>query len=94
MGVGVPCRFLQDGRLFSCPMAALVHIFNDRYGFEIVPDEGVDIHSPSATGRRIIAKLYRPLETCRWCTSRFSHYLWELSNDVPEDWDTETQKAR
>ena len=84
------CPFLRDGRLYTCWMSALVHYFNDRFGCQIPADEGIDIHSQSVTGRKILWRLSRPIETCRWCAYEFVPFPWARSGRMPEDWDAIT----
>ena len=63
------CPFLQAGRLYTCAMPALVGYFNQRFGYQITANEGMDIHAPAVTGRAILRQLDQPIETCRWCSS-------------------------
>lgn len=86
------CPFLRDGRLYTCATAALVHYFNERFGCKITADEGIDIHSNSASGRGILRRLSRPIDTCKWCSYDFVPFSWEVSNRVSEDWDTEVNR--
>jgi hypothetical protein len=85
------CPLLRDGRIYNCPMSALVHYFNEQFGYQISADAGFDIHSPSASGRAILRKLRQPIDTCKWCSYDYSPFEWINSNRnsrLPEDWDT------
>lgn len=81
------CPFLQEGRLYTCALPALVHYFNERFGQTIAADEGINIHSGSITGGEILRQLQKPIETCKWCSYDFVDSKWDVSKRVPEDWD-------
>lgn len=84
--------FLQNGRVYTCGMAALVHHFNNKFDYRITPDEGIDIYSPATTGKKILKKLNRPIDTCKWCSYDFVPHPWQPSNRVPEEWNADVHR--
>jgi hypothetical protein len=78
--------FLQNGRLYTCPKAALVHYFNKEFGVEIPADSGVNIHSPNTSARKIVSYIDKPIETCQWCTYDLPHFPWSSGKDSVHSW--------
>ena len=85
------CPFLQNGRLYTCAMPALVHYFNERFGHAIPEDGGIDIHEDPLTGRAILRKLLQPIETCKWCSYDFPSFKWDVSSRTAEEWETDVR---
>lgn len=52
-------------------------------------DEGIDIYSPSISGREVLMRLNKPIDTCKWCSYDIVPFAWETSNRVLEEWDAE-----
>lgn len=88
------CLYLQDGRLYPCAMSALVHYFNESFGYKITADKGINIHSNFTSGRKVLMKLSKPIDTCKWCSYKSVRFAWETSNRVPDDWDTEAHRTK
>ena len=88
------CRFLQDGHLYPCAKPALVHYFNESFDLKVTADEGIDIYSPSLSGREVLMRLNKPIDTCRWCSYDLVPFAWETSNRVVEDWDAEAHREK
>lgn len=86
------CPFLRNGRLYSCCIPPLIHYFNEKFGYKITADEGINIHSTLLSGRGILRKLGRPIDTCKWCSYDFVPFTWEVSNQVPEEWVAEAHR--
>ena len=84
------CPFLHEGKLYTCMMPALVHYFNDAFGYQISTDGGIDIHQ-KVTGKQIVEHLSKPIETCRWCSHHFTPFTWGISRKLIEDWATENE---
>jgi hypothetical protein len=80
------CPFLQSGRIYTCPKAALVHYFNKEFGIEIVADPGIDIHSPHVSARKILNYINGPIETCRWCMYDYVQLPWSAGKDLVHSW--------
>jgi MoaA/NifB/PqqE/SkfB family radical SAM enzyme len=81
------CPLLKQGRIYTCPMPAYVNYFNKSFNYRIAVDGGIDIHSKSISGLKILRKLNRPIETCRWCSHDIVQFPWATSNRLPADWD-------
>jgi hypothetical protein len=86
------CPFLCNGHLHICVVPALAHYFNDRFGCRIPEHPGIDLHSPSVSGRRVQAFLSRSLPTCKFCACNYAHFHWSTSNYVQQEWDAESMK--
>ena len=91
-GLGYYCRFLRDGRLYPCAMAAMAGDFNDRFGYTMAIDEGIDIHARGVTARSILHDLGRPMESCRWCATIATERPWASGECQPEDWDASSRR--
>ena len=70
------CPFLQAGRLYPCGLPALAHYFNAKFAARIPEAEGIDIHAPGLTGRKILRQLNRPARTCAWCAETPVAFPW------------------
>lgn len=70
------CPFLQAGRLHPCGLPALAHHFNAKFGANVSGDEGIDLHAPGLTARKILRRLDRPVPTCAWCSETPSPFPW------------------
>ena len=88
----IDCPFLQDGRIYHCAKGALIHNFNREFCRQITPDQGINIHSPGMSGRRILRWLRKPSETCRFCSYEFVPFNWGVSNRLAEEWDAVAEK--
>ncbi len=86
------CPFLQNGYIYPCAMPALVHYFNDKFGYKIDSATGIDLYSSDLTGNEIIKRLNTPFETCKWCSTQFIPYSWSVSSKTPQEWDVEFYK--
>ncbi len=60
------CLIIRDYKLFHCPFAAYVYIFNKKYGANISEESGIDIRTNSP--KTIFKYLRKPIDTCRFCT--------------------------
>jgi hypothetical protein len=86
------CPLLKEGRLYTCGLSAYVHYFNESFGYQIIPDSGINIHSHRVSGKSILRQLNRPLETCRWCSYDLVPFPWALSKRTPAEWDARTHR--
>jgi hypothetical protein len=82
------CPFLRDGHLYTCAMPALIHYYNNRFGYQIPADRGINIHSQSVSGKGILQYLNKPTVTCKWCSYDFVPFPWSALKGNPshEDW--------
>jgi len=83
---------LKDGRLYTCPMPAYIHYFNESFNYQIEADKGIDIHSQNISGSWILRELNKPIETCKWCAYDYVPYTWSRSNNLATDWDAAEQR--
>ncbi len=83
------CPFLRNGRIYTCAIPALVPFFNDRFGYDIPTDPGINVHSPTTTGHRVLEYLEKPIETCRWCSYDLPSFPWQVSKRNIEEWDAQ-----
>jgi organic radical activating enzyme len=86
------CPFLYNGHIYVCAPSALTNYFNNYFGNKIPIVKGYNIHSPFASGRKILQYLGKPIQTCKWCSCETVTFPWTRSNLLPNDWDAETQK--
>ncbi len=87
------CMFLKDGCLYTCQMPAHIKYFNKRFGYEVADDSGVNIHSRWMYGQRILWRLRKPMETCRWCSYDTVFFPWEgAGGKTAAEWDAAEPK--
>ena len=78
------CRIIKDDRLYMCSVSAFVDKYNARFNTDIPRSEGLDLYN--CTTGELLEFLKRPVETCRYCTSK-NHYLdWSTGKAEREDW--------
>lgn len=91
------CPFLQAGRLYLCGMPALIHYFNAKFDARIPAAEGIDIHAPGLTGRKMLRRLNRPVRTCAWCAETPVAFPWTRRGPETElraaDWDVNPREG-
>jgi hypothetical protein len=75
-------------------MSALVGYFNEQFGHRIPVDGGIDIHAPGTSGRAILRRLNRPIETCKWCSPDGISFPWSTSSRLPGEWDAGAFRKR
>lgn len=80
------CPFLQNGHLYPCSQPALVHYFNKRFNYNIPTDGGIDIHSHSLSGRKVLQLLSRPVPACKYCSYDYVSFPWVKSSLMLEEW--------
>lgn len=81
------CPFLRDGHIYTCATPALIHYYNDHFGYQIPGDRGINIHSQSLSGKGILRYLNKPIVTCRWCSYGFVPFPWTLNcPPIFKDW--------
>lgn len=71
------CPYLKSGRLYVCVLPAVFHYYNQRFGKNIPIDAGIDIYDPALDGQKILERLNKPVETCRFCTCAVQIHRWE-----------------
>lgn len=85
------CPFLENGRIYTCAMTALVHYFNDRFGHKIPADKGINIHSRFVSGKQILRHLNQPVITCKWCAYDLLPFPWAHGKLKAEEWAADAQ---
>lgn len=73
------CPFLKDSHLHVCALPATVRYFNNKFGYTVPTDTGIDIFDPTIDGDRILELLETPIETCRFCACRYEAKPWEVA---------------
>ncbi|MCR5128367.1 MAG: radical SAM protein [Lachnospiraceae bacterium] len=86
------CTFLREGTISNCIMPYILPKYSEIFGKEMTAgeDDIIDIYDPEIDGLKILEKLYRPMECCRYCnTSNPSVFPWETAPRTKariEDW--------
>lgn len=76
---------LRNGRMYTCPKATYIDIYNFYYGMNIPMDKGVDIYKH--TGRQIVKYLAKPINACKYCMYCVMQRDWKVSLKAKEEWD-------
>ena len=80
------CRFLRNGRLYKCPVAALAYQYDACFGEDLLPREaGIDIGASDFHEQAL--RLCEPVKLCRYCAEQPRLQAWKVSTQ-PEagDW--------
>ena len=85
------CPYLRDGRLYTCAQAYHIRDFVQaarRAGRVVadVVDEGLDLHDPALTGKKILHALMTPGPVCRLCAAQMRLMLWSNGSKDVRDW--------
>jgi hypothetical protein len=87
---GAPCAGFRNGHISYCEVALFVGNLNKKFGLSLPEYGGIDIHTPSLTGEKLMRKMEKPLDICSWCTIGLTAESrpWAMSygDDVPEDY--------
>ncbi len=82
------CTVLRNGKLYPCPRAAKIELFNNYFktDFKITPKDYIDIYKDVCLDD-IMNFLSRPIPFCRYC-NRFAHNRcsWEAGKKQIEEW--------
>jgi hypothetical protein len=84
------CPNLREGKVYICPVPALVHYFNKRFGTRIPSAGFVDIYTPNLTGWDVKEVLGKGSSTCRYCTFGWDlipSFPWSISKRTMKEWD-------
>jgi hypothetical protein len=81
------CPFLRQGKLYVCGGPALCQYPNKYFGTHIPSTYSIDLYEEGITGRKILAELDRPVNTCSYCCEHPSQFKWGVSNKSQEEWD-------
>ena len=80
------CRFLRNGKLYKCPVAAMAYQYNAYFGDDVLPTNGgIDIGAPDFHEQAL--RLCDPVELCRFCAEQPRMQAWKVCTK-PEagDW--------
>lgn len=82
------CAVLRNGKIYPCPRAAKIELFNNYFGtdFRITDKDYIDIHADICLAD-IMEFLSKPIPFCKYC-NRFAHekICWEISKKEKEEW--------
>lgn len=81
------CRQYRNSRLYICPDACYMDLYNKHFNKNIPTDEGIDIYSH--TSKEIYEYLTTPKLTCRYCVSKddYKYVDWSQSKREADEWD-------
>ncbi len=83
------CVFLKNGKLYTCPIAPNIEIFNEyfQYNFILSEDDGIDIFKTNDIDT-IIHFLNKPIPFCRYCCvkQRTRGHNWAISKQNIDEW--------
>ncbi len=81
------CRFLRKGKLYKCPVDALIFKYSETYKLDSFPPSmGIDIYAENFVA--LLRKLdHEPVALCAWCSETPQQFKWLApSKCVMEDW--------
>jgi hypothetical protein len=87
---GQNCAMLREGRMYPCPVASNIHIFNDYFPEHALPlsnEDSIDIYA-AKSGREVLEFISRPIPFCRFClvSGRTSGHPWGCSRKSIREW--------
>lgn len=81
--------FLQNGKLFKCPIEGMIGYFAEKYGYKNIPTiRGADIYNDELDWAEILEEYYtNPVEMCRFCSEKGETFTWEVQTQPQkENW--------
>lgn len=87
------CRFLRNGKLYKCPLDALIYKYAETFGLDNFPASvGLDIYAPNFVSLLRQLDQHNPIPLCAWCSEKGEQFKWTApSARVMEDWLVEAQ---
>lgn len=85
------CHHLRDGRLYTCPDACYMDLFNAYFQQEIPRDAGIDIYENTGKALERYVTTYKDM--CRYCSTKYHTFKWAQSKKVLNEWDGEIQQS-
>jgi len=83
------CTTLRDGKLFTCPTAAYISIFNEYFdeNFCVATDDYIDIYA-DINKTEILHRLAQPIPFCKYCKVREIErgLPWAISERKKSEW--------
>lgn len=89
------CPMLRDGKIYVCPVPAMAHYLNEKFGVGVPRDGSVDIHTPGISGWDVLSGINEAPTACRYCALGWDvvpAFPWSPSNYALEDWEAPTRK--
>ena len=83
------CVYLCNGKISTCIMPQIIDVYNKEYGTDIKAGESdvIDLYEEGLKGIDLIERLKKPMEICRYCSSRRRVFEWKPGNDPQmDDW--------
>jgi organic radical activating enzyme len=81
---------LKEGKIYPCAKPAYIHYFNKAFGTKIPNTGFVDLYDPKMTGWKLLSRLQKSSETCRYCTygwEKIPTQEWSISCRNQNEWD-------
>ena len=79
------CPILKDSKIYICAKSAYVEYYNKYFNQNVPVGEAIDINI--STGRQIINFLKKPVQTCKWCATKWRTFNWAPSKNEIDEWD-------
>lgn len=83
-------NFLMEGKMYCCPFAGNVHIFNKKYGYnlEVTEEDYINIYDSNVSYDKLLEFSARSHQFCRYCDVDHREYglIWETSKQNPYEW--------
>ena len=88
------CKLLRDGKIYKCPIDALVYRFAEYFGIENYPKStGVDLYAQNFSA--MLQMLNGNVEMCEWCGEKTRFIQWKSTNNPRiEDWLAEPDELK
>ena len=80
------CPLLDQGKVYICPGAATIDIFNHYFKTNIPKTGWIDIHTTGITGNDILDRINTPDSICGYCDEEFVWFDCENSKKDIEEW--------
>ena len=83
------CYILRNYRLFTCPTACYMDLYNRYFNTSMPVEEGIDIIK--STDNEILTYLKTPIENCKYCrnVSELTPRPWQRTTKNISEWDDE-----
>lgn len=83
-------NFLMEGKIYGCPFIGTIHIFNEKFGYDLQVDESdyIDIYDETLTYEKMLKFAATPHSFCRYCDvfHRGWGLKWERSKQDKYEW--------
>jgi hypothetical protein len=86
------CPFLKNGFIYVCGISYGIRFFNQAFQQHIPEHQGVNIYESNA--REIIHYLFKPIESCKWCSEYSPKFEWSNGKKEMEEWLADTYMGK